>query len=111
MRGRTLVPDGGRCRTTNTPARRSAGNWRTRARSASTPPAEAPTTTTSCPLDCVAASKPVLSRCGASPHDRTDLSRRDLRGAAEPLGRVGPTLLGLGLAVSRRVRGDELVEQ
>src|SRR4051794_13103679 len=110
MRGRTLVPAGGRCRTTNTLASRSAGSSCTTARSASTPPAEAPTTTTSCPLDCVAASKPILSPCGYYMIARI-FCDRDLRSAAEPLGRAGPALLGLGLTVSRRRRGDQLVEQ
>src|SRR5881409_3956765 len=93
MRGKTLVPDGGRWRTTNTLASRSAGSSCTTARRASTPPAEAPTTTAS------------------APHDRTDPRRSGLRGLAEALGRPGLALLCLGLAVPGRRRRDELVEQ
>src|SRR3954454_6761220 len=111
MRGRTLVPPGGRWRTTNTLASRAAGSSWTTARSASTPPAEAPTTTTSCPLDWVAASKLILSPCGVETHDRTDPSRSGLRSAAEARGRARPALLGLGFTVPRRRRGDEIVEK
>src|SRR5215211_5136083 len=43
--GRALVPVAGRWRTTNTAAERSLGSEAARSTSASTPPAEAPTTT------------------------------------------------------------------
>src|SRR5436190_18259561 len=111
MRGKTLVPDGGRWRTTNTLASRSAGSSCTTARRASTPPAEAPTTTTSCPFGWVAASKWSFRRAASAPHDRTDPRRSGLRGLAEALGRPGLALLCLGLAVPGRRRRDELVEQ
>jgi hypothetical protein len=45
--GSALVPFGGRCRTMRTAAGRSLGSPDTRALSASTPPADAPTTTMS----------------------------------------------------------------
>jgi hypothetical protein len=47
MSGRALVPVVGTWRTTNTAAGRSAGSEAARLASASTPPAEAPTTTMS----------------------------------------------------------------
>jgi hypothetical protein len=48
--GKTLVPLGGMWSTTNTEAARSSGSSATSAPRASTPPAEAPMTTMSCPL-------------------------------------------------------------
>src|SRR5215211_8635593 len=68
--GRTLVPDGGRCRTTKIVAPRFSGRCRTTSRRASTPPAEAPTTTLSRPVRSVAPSKG--SPHARPPHDRTD---------------------------------------
>src|SRR5262249_41896767 len=50
--GSTLVAIAGTCSTTKTAAGRSPGSLAQIARSASTPPAEAPTTTMSCPVVC-----------------------------------------------------------
>src|SRR3954454_17403560 len=50
MAGSTLVAIAGTCRTTKTLAGRSAGSLAMILRSASTPPADAPTTTMSCPV-------------------------------------------------------------
>src|SRR3954452_10349842 len=57
--GSTLGPLAGTWRTTTTGAAKSAGSARTNALNASTPPAEAPTTTTSQPLSDTSTSLPV----------------------------------------------------
>src|SRR5881275_1097549 len=111
MRGKTLVPDGGRWRTTNTLASRSAGSSCTTARRASTPPAEAPTTTTSCPFGWVAASKWSFRRAASAPHDRTDPRRSGLRGLAEALGRPGLVLLCLGVGAGGLLHPAHLADE
>src|SRR3954447_14279767 len=84
MAGRTLLPDGGTCRMTTMGAGRVAGRPATRRVSASTPPAEAPMTTSLRPPTPI--SRATLPRAGSVQSAREPGARRAAVVGREPDG-------------------------